>query len=157
VVLTTSYRAGPVLLAATARLARRLRGPAAHRRLHPLPDTPPGRVEVRTFRSATSESAWLAHALREAHLLDGVPWSRMAVLVRSTGRQLPSLRRALHTAGVPTVVHGEDLPLHLQPGVAPLLLLLRCALEPERLDEEAAVALLHSPLGGADPLAVSSS
>ncbi|MGK5521717.1 ATP-dependent helicase [Micromonospora sp. URMC 107] len=153
VVLTTSYRAGARLLAASGRLARRLRGPAAHRRLHPLPDAPPGSVEVRTFRSATSEAAWLAHALREAHLLGGVPWSEMAVLVRSTGRQLPSLQRALHAAGVPTVVHGEDLPLHLQPAVAPLLLLLRCALEPERLDEEAAVALLHSPLGGADPLA----
>ncbi|MFG3707313.1 ATP-dependent helicase [Micromonospora sp. NPDC047670] len=153
VVLTTSYRAGPRLLAAAGRLARRLRGPAAHRRVHPLPDAPPGSVEVRTFRSATSEAAWLAHALREAHLLGGVPWSEMAVLVRSTGRQLPSLQRALHAAGVPTVVHGEDLPLHLQPAVAPLLLLLRCALEPERLDEEAAVALLHSPLGGADPLA----
>ncbi|MDG4815305.1 ATP-dependent DNA helicase [Micromonospora sp. WMMD956] len=153
VVLTTSYRAGPGLIAATRRLAGRLRGPAAHRRLRPLPEAPPGTVEVRTFRSATSEAAWLAQALRAAHLLDGVPWSRMAVLVRSTARQLPSLRRALHTAGVPTVVHGEDLPLHLQPAVAPLLLLLRCALEPTRLDEEAAVALLHSPLGGADPLA----
>nr|QLK01662.1 PD-(D/E)XK nuclease family protein [Micromonospora carbonacea] len=153
VVLTTSYRAGPGLIAATRRLAGRLRGPAAHRRLCPLPDAPPGTVQVRTFRSATSEAAWLAQALRAAHLLDGVPWSRMAVLVRSTARQLPSLRRALHTAGVPTVVHGEDLPLHLQPAVAPLLLLLRCALEPARLDEESAVALLHSPLGGADPLA----
>ncbi|MBQ1019595.1 ATP-dependent helicase [Micromonospora sp. D93] len=153
VLLTTSYRAGPDLLAAIARLGRRLRGPAAHRRLHPLPDAPAGVVEVHTFRSATSEAAWLAHALRSAHLLDGVPWSRMAVLVRSTALQLPTLRRALHAAGVPTVVHGEDLPLHLQPAVAPLLLLLRCALEPERLDEEAAVALLHSSLGGADPLA----
>ncbi|MEU7776603.1 ATP-dependent helicase [Micromonospora parva] len=153
VLLSTSYRAGPGLLAAIARLGRRLRGPAAHRRLHPLPDAPPGVVEVHTFRSATSEAAWLAHALRSAHLLDGVPWSRMAVLVRSTALQLPTLRRALHAAGVPTVVHGEDLPLHLQPAVAPLLLLLRCALEPERLDEESAVALLHSPLGGADPLA----
>ncbi|GIJ26055.1 DNA helicase [Micromonospora qiuiae] len=151
--LTTSYRAGERLLAAAARLARRLRGPVAHRRLRPLPDAPPGEVEVHTFRSATSEAAWLAHALREAHLLGGMPWGRMAVLVRSTGRQLPTLRRALHAAGVPTVVHGEDLPLHLQPAVAPLLLLLRCALEPERLDEEAAVALLHSPFGGADPLA----
>ncbi|MEW1588569.1 ATP-dependent DNA helicase [Micromonospora vinacea] len=153
VLLTTSYRAGPGLLAAIARLGRRLRGPAAHRRLHPVPDAPAGVVEVHTFRSATSEAAWLAHALRSAHLLDGVPWSRMAVLVRSTALQLPTLRRALHAAGVPTVVHGEDLPLHLQPAVAPLLLLLRCALEPQRLDEEAAVALLHSPLGGADPLA----
>ncbi|MFD6564351.1 ATP-dependent helicase [Micromonospora profundi] len=153
VLLTTSYRAGPGLLAAIARLGRRLRGPAAHRRLRPLPDAPAGVVEVHTFRSATSEAAWLAHALRSAHLLDGVPWSRMAVLVRSTALQLPTLQRALHAAGVPTVVHGEDLPLHLQPAVAPLLLLLRCALEPQRLDEEAAVALLHSPLGGADPLA----
>ncbi|MEV4712976.1 PD-(D/E)XK nuclease family protein [Micromonospora sp. NPDC049374] len=153
VLLTTSYRAGERLLFATTRLARRLRGPAAHRRLRPLPNTPSGTVEVRTFSSTTSEAAWLAHALREAHLLDGVPWARMAVLVRSTARQLPGLRRALHAAGVPTVVHGEDLPLHLQPAVAPLLLLLRCALEPERLDEEAAVALLHSSLGGADPLA----
>ncbi|MFJ6198393.1 ATP-dependent helicase [Micromonospora sp. NPDC092111] len=153
VTLTDSYRAGAELLGATGRLARRLRGPAAHRRLRPLPDAPPGTVEVRTFRSATSEAAWLAHALRSAHLLDGVPWSAMAVLVRSTHLHLPALRRALHTAGVPTVVHGEDLPLHLQPAVAPLLLLLRCALEPASLDEEAAVALLHSPLGGADPLA----
>ncbi|MEV4199084.1 ATP-dependent helicase, partial [Micromonospora globbae] len=153
VLLTTAYRAGPRLLAATGRVAHRLRGPAAHRRLRPLPDAPPGSVEVHTFRSATSEAAWLAHTLRAAHLLDGVPWSEMAVLLRSTALQLPTLQRALHAAGVPTVVHGEDLPLHLQPAVAPLLLLLRCALEPARLDEEAAVALLHSPLGGADPLA----
>ena len=108
---------------------------------------------VRTFRSPTSESAYVAHALREAHLLHGVPWSRMAVVLRSTSLQLPSLQRALTAAGVPTVTHAEDLPLHLQPAVAPFLLLLRCALEPAALDEEAAVALLHSPLGGADPLA----
>ncbi|MFC6014832.1 ATP-dependent helicase [Plantactinospora solaniradicis] len=151
--LPTSYRAGPGLLDATRRLARRLRGPAAHRDLRPLPDAEAGTVEVRTFRSGTSEAAYLAHALRSAHLLDGVPWSRMAVVLRSTTLQLPPLQRALHTVGVPTVVHAEDLPLHLQPAVAPFLLLLRCALEPDRLDEEAAVTLLHSPLGGADPLA----
>src|SRR4029453_7258698 len=60
---------------------------------------------------------------------------------------------ALSAAGVPTVTHAEDLPLHLQPAVAPFLLLLRSPPEPETLDEESAVALLHSPLGGADPLA----
>ncbi|WP_442932321.1 ATP-dependent helicase [Micromonospora sp. NBC_01699] len=153
VLLGTGYRGGAGLLGAAARVSRRLRGPIAHRQLAPLPDTDPGTVEVRTFRSATGEAAYLAHALRAAHLIDGMPWSRMAVLVRSAPRQLPSLQRALQAAGVPTVVHAEDLPLHLQPAVAPLLLLLRCALEPSRLDEEAAVALLHSPLGGADPLA----
>ncbi|MEV0713642.1 ATP-dependent DNA helicase [Asanoa sp. NPDC050611] len=151
--LRTDYRSAGPLFTATGRVARRLRGPVGHRRALHAPDATPGRVEVRTFRSRTSEAAFLAHALREAHLLDGVPWSRMAVLMRSTTLQLPALQRALHSSGVPTVVHAEDLPLHQQPAVAPLLLLLRCALEPAWLDEEAAVALLHSPLGGADPLA----
>lgn len=151
VTLHTNYRTGGELLAATGRLARRLRGPAGHRRQVPAAEIT-ATVEVRTFRSGTSESGYVAHALRQAHLLEGVPWSRMAVLVRSTHLQLAPLQRALHAAGVPTVTQAEDLPLHLQPAVAPFLLLLRCALEPERLDEEAAVALLHSPLGGIDPL-----
>jgi superfamily I DNA/RNA helicase/RecB family exonuclease len=151
VTLTRSYRAGEALVGAAARVARRLPGPARHRALGSRPELP-GEVEVCTFRSSTSESAYVAHRLREAHLRDGVPWSRMAVLMRSAHNQLPPLQRALTQAGIPTVVHAEDLPLHAQPAVAPLLLLLRCALEPERLDEEAAVALLHSPLGGADPL-----
>ncbi|MFI7603305.1 ATP-dependent helicase [Actinoplanes sp. NPDC049681] len=156
VTLHTSYRAAAGLLASTSRVARRMRGRAGHRALHaphPAPAPVPASAVVRTFRSATSETAFVAHALREAHLLHGVPWSRMAVLLRSTSLQLPSLQRGLSAAGVPTVTHAEDLPLHLQPAVAPFLLLLRCALEPKALDEESAVALLHSPLGGADPLA----
>ena len=43
----------------------------------------------------------VADALRRAHLHDGVPWSSMAVLVRSVIGQVPLLRRALAAAGVP--------------------------------------------------------
>jgi superfamily I DNA/RNA helicase/RecB family exonuclease len=153
VVLNRSYRSGAELLAATRRVAARLRGPSRHRVLAPGPAAAPGTVEARLFRSVTSESAYLVHRLREAHLLHGLAWSDMAVIVRSTARQLAPLRRALAQAGIPTMTTAEDLPLQAQAAVAPLLLLLRCALQPERLDEEAAVALLHSPLGGADPLA----
>ncbi|MET7421860.1 ATP-dependent DNA helicase [Dactylosporangium sp. NPDC005555] len=151
VVLPHSRRLGEGLLAPTRRVASRLRGPARHRQL--AASHPGGTVETATFGSETTEAAFLAHRLREAHLLRGVPWSRMAVVVRSTARQLAPLQRALHSAGVPTVTESEDLPLHLQSAIAPLLLLLRCALDADRLDEDAAVALLHSPLGGADPLA----
>ncbi|MFC4043246.1 ATP-dependent helicase [Dactylosporangium siamense] len=151
VTLPRSRRLGEGLLAPTRRIAARLRGPARHRLLEA--QRPGGTVETATFGSETTEAAFLAHRLREAHLLRGVPWSRMAVLVRSTARQLAPLQRALHAAGVPTVTEAEDLPLHLQPAIAPLLLLLRCALDDARLDEDAAIALLHSPLGGADPLA----
>jgi superfamily I DNA/RNA helicase/RecB family exonuclease len=152
VLLTRSHRAAPQLLAATGRVAARLRGPVGHRSLVAAVDEP-GTVEVHTFRSGTGEAAYVAHRLREAHLRDDVPWDRMAVLVRSTTLALATMQRALHQAGVPVRLRAEDVPLRGQPAVAQLLLALRCALEPERLDEEAAVALLHSPLGGADPLA----
>ncbi|WP_432835188.1 ATP-dependent helicase [Dactylosporangium sp. CA-092794] len=151
VTLPHSRRLPEGLLAPVGRVAARLRGPARHRAL--VSQRSGGTAETRTFASETSEAAFIAHRLREAHLLRGVPWSAMAVIVRSTARQLAPLQRALHSAGVPTVTEAEDLPLHLQPAVAPLLLLLRCALTDARLDEDAAVALLHSPLGGADPLA----
>ncbi|HEY1486675.1 MAG TPA: ATP-dependent DNA helicase [Micromonosporaceae bacterium] len=152
VTLTTTYRSGGPLLGATRRIADRLRGPGRQRAVTPAEDTPPGDAATFTFRSTASEAAYIGHRLREAHLIDGVPWDRMAVIVKSTALRLASIRRALHQAGVPTVTHADDLPLALQPAVAPLLLALRCGLMPEVLDEDAAVALLHSPIGEADPL-----
>lgn len=111
------------------------------------------KVEGYALRTRGSEAAYVAGRLRQAHLEDGIPWSRMAVIMRSANLQMSTYERALRHAGVPTLVHAEDLPIHQQPAVKPFLLLLRCALRPEFLTEETAVALLHSPLGGADPLA----
>src|SRR6185436_3379036 len=108
-------------------------------------------ARVVTLRSATSESAYVAHHLREAHLHQGVPWSRMAVIVRSLRHHHQALRRALTQAGVPIATAADDTALATQPAIAPLLLLLRCALGLSPMDEETAVDLLHSPLGGADP------
>src|SRR5204863_6310832 len=96
--------------------------------------------------------------LRRAHLLDGVPWSEMAVIVRSAVALAP-LRRALAQAGVPVTVSADDLPLAGQPAVAPFLSALSALLpatsraaDPAGLDELAAEALLASPLGGATVL-----
>jgi len=161
VALRTCRRSGPVLLAASRRIARRL--PAApsaapgaaispHRRLFPLPDAPPGEVRILVADTQTQEAALVADTLRRAHLADGVPWQRMAVLVRSAQRQFPVLRRALATAGIPVTVAGDELPLPDEPGVRPLLTLLRCALRPAALDEETAAELLTGPLGQTDNL-----
>jgi ATP-dependent exoDNAse (exonuclease V) beta subunit len=109
-------------------------------------------VRVITATSASQEATVVADVLRRAHLHDGVSWSSMAVLVRSVTHQVPLLRRALMTAGVPTVVAGDELPLTAEPGARPLLLLLRCALRPAALDEDAAAQLLTGPLGGSDAL-----
>ena len=63
----------------------------------------PGAAEVHVFSSAAVEAAYLADVLRRAHLLDGLPWSQMAVVVR-TAAALGPLRRALASAGVPVAV-----------------------------------------------------
>jgi len=123
-----------------------------HRNLRPLPSTPPGTVRIAIASSANQEATVVADVLRRAHLHDHVPWSSMAVLVRSVIHQVPLLRRALAAAGVPAVIAGDELPLEAEPGVRPLLLLLRSALRPETLDEDAATELLAGPLGGTDAL-----
>ena len=126
--------------------------PGGHRDLRPVPSAPPGSLRVVVASSASQEATVVADALRRAHLHDGVPWSSMAILVRSVIGQVPLLRRALAATGVPSVIAGDELPLEAEPGVRPLLLLLRCALHPETLDEEAAIELLAGPLGGTDAL-----
>jgi superfamily I DNA/RNA helicase/RecB family exonuclease len=156
VALRTCRRSGPALLAASRRLARRLpaapRDAGSHRDLQPLPGAEPGEVRILLADSSTQEAALVADTLRRAHLADGVPWSAMAVLVRSAARQVPLLRRALTAAGVPVTVAGDELPLPDEPGTRPLLMLLRCALRPAALDEQAAAELLCGPLGGTDAL-----
>jgi superfamily I DNA/RNA helicase/RecB family exonuclease len=154
VVLASGHRMAPAVEAAVGRLVARLAGSGPQRRLTAVQDGPPGTVQVRLLRSAAAEAAWVADQLRRAHLMDGVPWSQMAVLVRSTVRSLPALRRALLAAGVPVTVPREELPLIRQPAVWPFVALLRAAVVPESIDEDAAVALVGSSLGGADPLAL---
>ena len=159
VALRTCRRSGPVLLAASRRVARRLPaapsapgGSASHRDLVPASPTPPGEVRILIADSSTQEAALVADTLRRAHLADQIPWSSMAVLVRSASRQVPLLRRALTAANVPATVAGDELPLADEPGTRPLLMLLRCALWPAALDEQTAAELLCGPLGGTDAL-----
>ena len=102
--------------------------------------------------SPTAEVEHVALLLREAHLHDDVPWTDMAVLVRS-GAHLGRLQRALGAAGVPVEVAGDEVPLALEPSVRTLLAALHAAddLRPGRaIDPGAAAALLTGPLGGLD-------
>ncbi|MFF3324745.1 ATP-dependent helicase [Streptomyces sp. NPDC002889] len=129
-VLTTSRRSGAQLLAATRLLTRRMpltRLPGdkvrAHRELAAVRED--GRVEAYTYPTASTELDNIADILRRAHLEDGVPWKDMAVLVRAGGRSIPSIRRALTSAGVPLEVDGDDVALRHEPAVAPLLTALR--------------------------------
>ncbi|MHC1559778.1 ATP-dependent helicase [Actinomycetospora sp. C-140] len=159
VVLRTDHRSRPVLRDAVARVVAALPG-AGPGRTRAAPgdgqdeQDDPGRLTVDVYATPGRQAAAVADRLRRAHLTDGVPWSRMAVVVRSVSGSLPPLRRALLAAGVPLAVPADDTPLAALPAVAPLLTVLRCAADPPRLDADTALTLLASPLGGADPLAV---
>ncbi|MEU2240636.1 ATP-dependent DNA helicase [Streptomyces sp. NPDC018338] len=133
-VLRTSRRAGAELLGATRLLTQRMpltRLPSdkvrAHRELAAARDG--GRAEAYTYPTASAEAENIADLLRRAHLEDGVPWQDMAVLTRASS-SLPSLRRALTSAGVPVETDAADTPLRHEPAVAPLLLALRAVAKP---------------------------
>ncbi|SIS05263.1 ATP-dependent helicase [Williamsia sterculiae] len=149
VVLDTSFRSSPEVLAVGAAVARRLPGA----RPHPWPvvarDSDAGTATVAVYSSTAKEATAVADLMRRAHLFDGVPWSRMAVVVRSVPRAAPALRRAMRSAGVPVVVPTTEIPLARQRAVAALLLSLR-AVE-HRLDPDEVTQLLAGPIGGADP------
>lgn len=167
VALRVCRRSGADLLTASRRVADRL--PAAptsdavgagqrrshgHRELLSLPEMEAGEVRVLLADGTSQEAAVVADTLRRAHLIDGVPWHRMAVLVRSAARQVPLLRRALVSAGVPTMVAGDEVPIAQEPGVRPLLTMLRIAIDAAELDEGVAEELLTGPLGGTDMIGV---
>lgn len=154
VTLTTSRRLAPAVHDAVTRIAGTLPGANQHRFTVAEPDGNEGTVRVRLMPTPSAEASWVADQLRRAHLIDGVPWSEMAVLVRSPGRSFPVLQRALRAAGVPIASAAEELPLARQPAVRPVLAVLRVAANPDVLDVDLAEMLLSSPLGGADPLAL---
>ncbi|MFI9533164.1 PD-(D/E)XK nuclease family protein [Nocardia fusca] len=178
IVLYDNHRSGPAITTATARIASRLPGLVPHRTtradLGPaergeLPsDTGaeppvPAEVRVRVLGSPAKEASLIADHLRRAHLTEGVPWSQMAVIVRSVPLLLPPLRRALLAAGVPIAQPANDIPLARRRGAAWMLLALRAVLAGEATRRGAgsteslfgpdeALDLLAGPLGGADAI-----
>ncbi|MET9895564.1 ATP-dependent DNA helicase [Streptomyces sp. NPDC006465] len=154
-VLRTSRRSGAALLEATRRLTQRMpltRLPAekvrAHRELSPVRDG--GHTEVYTYPTSGTELDNIADILRRAHLEDGVPWGEMAVLVRAGSRTIPTIRRALTSAGVPLDIDGDDLPLRHEPAVAPLLTALRAVARAESGADGVSGAAAETPADAPD-------
>ncbi|WP_031937445.1 ATP-dependent helicase [Prescottella defluvii] len=155
VILDTNFRSAPEVAAVAARVAGLLPGKPPHRGVSvPVPDADaPGRTAVRVLSTPAKEAALVADTLRRAHLLDGVPWSQMAIVARSVPRVLPPLRRALLAAGVPVTTAASELPLARQHGVAGLLSVMRALIGGEFTGEDA-LALLSGPIGGAEPVSL---
>ncbi|YAL84038.1 ATP-dependent helicase [Dermacoccaceae bacterium W4C1] len=154
ILLGTSHRQPELLRAAAARVETHIGAVAGagHREVLARPG---GRVQVELMRSVAQEAQFVAGVLRRAHLIEGVPWSELAVVVRGQGRS-GNLRRTLSAAGVPVSVPPTTVPLRDEPAVRPFLTLLDLASGGSgtegvhELLPAVVVDLLCSPIGGAD-------
>ncbi len=148
VTLTTSHRCAPAVARAVSGIAGRLAGGCE---IDGAADDS-GSVDVRLAASAGAEAALIADSLRRAHLVDGVPWSQMAVIVRSVPRVAAGLSHALARAGVPVAPPAVSGSLAEQPAAQALLTVL--AATAEGLDGGRALTLLTGPIGRVDPVSL---
>jgi superfamily I DNA/RNA helicase/RecB family exonuclease len=151
VILRGSHRCSPAVARAVTAVASRLPGAAPGRGIEGSGGRP-GSVAVRLAASPHAESAVIADALRRAHLVDGVPWFQMAVIVRSGARTAPVLLRALAAAGVPVVLPPATGPFGEQPATQALVTALTAVAD--GLNGEQALSLLTGPIGRVDPVSL---
>lgn len=168
IVLGTVHRHGPTLRALAADVASRIGTARAgtQRRAVAVPLDPAagdgaaddpraipaawgGAIVALDAPTATRERALIADLLRERHLLDGVPYRRMAVIVRS-GRMVPGIVRALAQAEVPVQSTAAGRPLREHPAARALIRHVDVGVGRSPLDAAAATELLLGPLGGID-------
>ena len=162
--LSTAHRHDPVLRDLVSRVTGRI-GTAGAGRQHaavagseraagvgdPAGDVPPI-VTVRAD-SPAHEISSVARLLREHHLVRGVPWSRMMVIVRSGG-QVASVARGLQAAEVPTRTSIAGRAVRDEHAARHLIAAASVAVGRDRLTPEIATDLLTGPLAGLDALAV---
>ncbi|PPL19313.1 hypothetical protein GY24_06330, partial [Microterricola pindariensis] len=103
--------------------------------------------------SHAAECGELARLLREHHLLRGMPWARMAVVVRS-GADIAGLERGLSLSDVPTRAATARRALRDDPAAAQLLAAASVAIGVRELTAPAAVEILTGPLGRLDAIAL---
>lgn len=101
--------------------------------------------------SPAGEISVIARRLRERHIFDGVPWNRMAVIVRS-GATVPALVRGLAALEVPTRESRPQGALRDQTAVRAFTTAVSIALGRIPASAETVVELLSGPLGGIDPV-----
>jgi len=152
--LDRSHRHGSAIAGALERIVERIgrAGAAPHR----SPAVPPDRGdEVRAVRVGddADRAAYVARVLRERHVHQGVPWSSLAVIVRTStaavrlARELRTLQVPAESAGVAPVgpeehaVRGLTLPIEIALGIV-------------ELDGEHAEALLTGAVGRIDVVAL---
>jgi superfamily I DNA/RNA helicase/RecB family exonuclease len=152
-VLATAHRQDPALRALTAAVTGRIGTASAGRQRAAEAGRPAGDMPIAVIEAQTPAREWstIARRLRERHLLDGVSWERLAVIVRS-GAQVELVRRSLAHADVPVRTAVGGTALRDEPAVRALLTLVDVGIGRTAMTAALAEELLTGPFGGLDRL-----
>lgn len=161
--LSTVHRQGEILRGFTRRITERIGtagvfGQREAQAATAADDVPAGSPDFAPVLTVLAESparqwACIARQLRERHLLGGIAWNRMAVIVRS-GSQVPQIARALALAEVPTRTAVGGRALRDDHAARALLTVVDVGVGRTPLDPAIAADLLLGPFGGLDKLAL---
>jgi len=117
-----------------------------------------GEILTARLETAHEEARFIAHHFHSLHLGDGIPYNKMAIILRSPGARTATLRRTLGSLGIPVAQDSNSIPLILQSAISPMILIARVGLahsderRREILTPENVESLLLSPFAGGDPL-----
>jgi len=154
-ILSTAHRQGAELRALTSAVTDRIGTAAAGRQHAAIAGGESSDQPVVTVHAATParEVAAIARLFRQHHLLRGIPFGRMAVIVR-TGSLIRPISRALALAEVPTRTLAGGSALRDDHAARSLLAVVDVALGRTPLTPPLATEMLLGPFGGFDRLAL---
>ena len=103
-------------------------------------------------KSESEEAQFIAYNIKRAHLIEGIAYCDMAIILRSQNTTATAIRRALGQSGIP--VAGDREAIASSAALAPFLLLARIAAGNENLTLDACERLLLSEFGGATSISL---
>ena len=113
--------------------------------------------QVALLSSASEEANFIAHQFRSAHLISNMPWSQMAVIVRSPGPQITALQRAFAMNSIPVEIDAQAASLGDNPAIKPIITVAQIALGQLKLTSsnwDEIELLLKSEFAGADAISI---
>ncbi len=157
ILLEHNFRSEPAIDQLSADIASRfrVRSPARKKVELAAPEGLTSAIDAVKLASASDCANYIAHTFRTAHLRDGVPWSEMAVILRSPASGVAALSRAFALNGIPLDVDAQALALAENPAIRPFLTVAQISLGSIALTPknwEIIEELLRSEIGGADAL-----
>ena len=113
--------------------------------------------QVALLSSASEEANFIAHQFRSAHLISNMPWSQMAVIVRSPGPQITALQRAFAMNSIPVEIDARAASLGDNPAIKPIITVAQIALGQLKITSsnwDEIELLLKSEFAGADAISI---